>query len=264
MNEDFDWICNSPQLMNIPTGYADGVNYIHQLALPFYSPSPDDEVPSRLGLYYENLINTLLNNSLQLTDIERNISVRNGKITLGEFDFLGRDNDLGFHLECAIKFYLRIGSGAQLDHFIGPGKKDRLDIKWQRMLEHQLLLSKTEDGKRVCQELKLLPEAVAILLQGYLFHPYTEWNQNQQFHPAINPNHLRGWWIRENQLKELTEAYQFVLLRKPYWLSSSRYNRLNFQEMCNQLNLERGPQLIARICEDNHELDRGFIVPQDW
>ncbi|WP_286238571.1 DUF1853 family protein [Neptuniibacter halophilus] len=219
----------------------------------------------RLGIYYENLVEEIIKSSSQPIDIYRNIKVLENKITLGEFDFIGVINGQHFHLECAIKFYLRVGDGSQLSHFIGPGKKDRLDIKWHRMLEHQLPLSTTGAGIASCRQYQIDPEVRALLLQGYLFHPYSEWQQTMpELHADINPQHLRGWWLRFSKLERINTACAYSIMQKPDWLTADYRTLLSFAELKDYLSAAKGPQLVARFNQAGEESDRGFVVSDDW
>jgi len=271
MIDDLSWILNAPSLIrdkHYP--FILGTEWLNEIA-----DSPDFAIENtvsghpRLGLYYENLVNVILNKSPQLTDIKRNIQVGENKTTIGEFDFIGqRHHDLtqiDFHLECAIKFYLCRGDGSVLANFVGPNKRDRLDIKLDKMTTQQLLLSKTDAGSQCCSDLGIDPQVFVLLLQGYLFFHYDVWDKPLALHQAINPDHHRGWWLREDEVNLLGENYFFAELIKPYWLSNqlSEYNEKQ-RFIAKNIPANR-PRLICRIDRETlKEIDRGFIVPRDW
>lgn len=262
MKEDLFWIRSTPSLMNIPEPFCSGVDFLRYLN---DHTSDLEDLPAsqhKLGLYYEDCINHLINKSTKVIDLKRNIVVTKNKKTLGEFDFIGRTSEKDFHLECAIKFYLRVGSGEQLSDFIGPGKRDRLDIKWQRMLEHQLPLSETNEGLRTCHQHEISPSAKALLIQGYLFHPLDE--PAQQLHPAINKHHLKGWWIYAKNLQKIQGDFQYQILRKPYWLRFSETGLMNFAALTEQMISLKQPCLIRRLDSSAREIDRGFVLNNDW
>lgn len=268
MNSDLLWILNQPSLMNLPEGIKPFSWLLERLGNSVASNMNTDQIkhPKRLGIYYENLVEIALLNADQPIVLKRNTQVKKQKITLGEFDFIGGIEGDDFHLECAIKFYLRVGPGNKTSDYIGPGKKDRLDIKWKRMLEHQLPLSSCAEGIQACQEHNLSPQTKVLLLQGYLFHPFQE-GAPKQLASEINPEHLQGWWLRSRDISLLGEQFQTAIMHKPYWLNAvitETIDKTSLQEVLKETNF---PLLVTRglMSEDGwKEHDRGFIVPDLW
>ncbi|WP_415891405.1 DUF1853 family protein [Neptuniibacter sp. SY11_33] len=264
MENDIDWVFNSPSLINVPNSFASIQDLLCKDSSKLVSDTHPDFSAKNLGGYYENIVNYNLNNNPHLFDIKRNIKVFNNIVTLGEFDFLGRSLMGDFHLECAIKYYLRVNSGTRLDDFIGPGKKDRLDIKYERMLEHQLKLSQTPQGIQACQSEGLSPSIFVMLVQGYLFHPFAEFGSETDLHQAINPNHLQGWWLRQRELKNLQGADTYTIMHKPHWLVADQSILLDYVGIKAELLKADRPILVARFDKTGKELDRGFVVPNEW
>lgn len=263
MNSDYSWILNSPSLMSIAT---------EQSALSWFSDilhthedmiQPPEITQHRLGLYYEDLVYQLIGSSRRLIDLKRNVKVFDGRITKGEFDFIGNTDLGGFHLECAIKFYLRTESGSELHHFIGPGKKDRLDLKWERMNSHQLMLSSDPLGIQACEAQGVYPKLKLLLIQGYLFHPFGEGSPNV-LHQAINPFHAQGWWLKHHQLGRLKHDGFYVVMIKPRWLTPDTSTRMNLAQLTELVVGLNNPVLICRVDRQGGEIDRGFVVPDSW
>ena len=224
---------------------------------------------TRLGVYYEDLVDILINSSSYLSNFTRNIQINNGGITLGEFDFLGSFTKLNhtydFHLECAVKFYICTGEGTKLSDFVGPNKRDRLDIKYQKMLTKQLTLSEEPTGQSRCAELGLCPTRFMMLLQGYLFYHYKKERPVRNIHADINPNHNQGWWLYENEMMALGEQYTYQVLSKPNWLAIKKDKTLVLSELQLHITSMTQPVLIARLnAETLIEVDRGFVMPNDW
>lgn len=274
LNNDIHWILNSPGL--IRHDYCLKAKHFFQPQHATQSTVRTQLVEQenysdshiRLGIYYENLVGEIIRNLVQPTEIKRNIQIHKDKATLGEFDFLFRSGKTNFHLECAVKYYLRVGNGSELAHFIGPGKRDRLDKKWQRLINHQIVLSDTAEGKQYCHEQNLTPDQLIILLQGYLFHPWHEWlssNFEPQLNAVINPSHLQGWWLRETNLNLLDQdGCNFSITRKPYWLHPKTDVILDYDALSYTLAELLRPELVIRLNEQYEEIDRGFVVPKDW
>lgn len=267
MNADLYWILNTPSMMRAPAGIQDWTWLCEQFSSePAFPGSSVVSENKRLGLYYENLVFEILSKTLKNNKLKRNIQVKSNKITVGEFDFVGSAPFGDFHLECAVKFYLRVGSGASLSHFIGPGKKDRLDIKWARLLQHQLPLSDTEAGREQLIKLGLAPSTKALLLQGYLFHPLSD-PDPVELAAEINPNHLAGWWVKPSQMNLLDNNSRYAVLEKPYWLSPKVESAVCITQLSTLAANYGFPQLISRGNWLNgkwQEIDRGFIVPEAW
>lgn len=268
MNSDLEWILHSPPLMNTPEDVASFAELFSQTMAACLNRTENSLAipPKKLGIYYENLVEELFKIKPEVFEYKRNIQVKQDKITLGEFDFIGNNQTNSFHLECAIKFYLRVGAGDQLSDYIGPGKKDRLDIKWERLLEHQLPLSATEKGIATCKEQGVKAPAQVLLLQGYLFHPFTE-GVPTSIAQEINPNHLKGWWLTHSEIELLEDEFEFAQMKKPYWLSPNFSQTMQLKELKERLQETEFPILITRgkfRNNDWEEHDRGFIVPDTW
>ncbi|UTW05067.1 DUF1853 family protein [Amphritea atlantica] len=280
---DLHWLIYSPSLMTTPDPESSDWLFTApdidaQLASLDKNPQPlisqlRQQAQFRLGYYFEDLVRLYIKIFTQPVDLKYNIQVSRDKTTVGEYDFLmALQNGIKVHIEAAVKFYLCTSDDINhctLNDFIGPNRSDRLDRKWQRLTGHQLQLSKTDAGKNRAIALGLLPDRHSLLLRGYLFYPYPQW---QQYNPPapISPEHLKGWWIRAAEADSLGDDYQYVILMKPRWLALAR---CCFQETLSNAELIKAtdsittPMLIARLgFKDGlwRETDRGFIVPDNW
>lgn len=275
IHADIRWLLNSPSLMALPEA-QDAAHWLqhHASLLPHNNKDTfcSQFWQQRLGFYYENLLNHILLNRIQLTELKRNIQVISKLGTQGEFDFLFRMSvsDI-YHIECAVKFYLCTGDGSDLTQFEGPNRRDRLDLKWNKLINKQIQLSTTPDGHATAEKLNILPNHTLILLQGYLFYPFTHPLRSDRLHPAINPSHQQGWWLRNHQLNHiLADDFRYQILNKPYWLSCPDLpeNELMTAEMIDKrLKEQKHPQFIVRLERPDTrwiEKDRGFVVHDNW
>ncbi len=269
IEKDTRWLLEQPALMTL-TPALDALPWLRR-HLPSWAPDQPWLLPSiqpRLGHYYEDLVNLVLTNTAQLSVIKRNLQIRQGRSTVGEFDFLGRDDSAGvFHLECAIKFYLRTGDGSELNHFVGPNRRDRLDLKWAKLIQQQIALSQHPAAQAQLAELGVHVTLRRVLLQGFLFHPFGE--PVPRLHPAINPQHSRGWWLRSDEACAVIRSpYRFKLMAKPFWLYPDVDAGLLSPEQCLEyLAQAERPRLVARMTYRDgewQEWDRGFVVPVAW
>lgn len=153
-----------------------------------------------LGIYYETLWQWLLEqhpdfellaHNLQVgAHQKKTLSAETASVehpapspgrTLGEFDLIYRCQGSVFHRELAVKFYLGLPSAltglerhrtSPWHHWIGPGLRDRLDRKLNRLIHHQINLSDHPESQQTLNlmGIKALPEK-EILIQGRLFYP---------------------------------------------------------------------------------------------
>lgn len=143
------------------------------------------------------------------------------KETLGEIDFLLKDNASGVisHVELIYKFYLYDPDTgiSETDHLIGPNKRDSLNRKLERLQKRQFPLLFQEATQELLKTLKINPEEVIqkMCFKANIFLP--KQMRTQQF-SEINSETVSGYWIRESEFT--SENYgknQFYTPKKKYW-----------------------------------------------
>jgi hypothetical protein len=183
-----------------------------------------NHISNRLGHYYESLLEFLFLNHPDLQLIHKGyvLEGREGT-TLGEFDFILYDSihKLQIHLEVAVKFYLQFNRESIPSSFIGANFIDRLDRKLYK-LQNQIELSSSEEGKQALFGSKKIPLQKIILMQGILFYP---WDGKQRIDEFLNPNHLKGNYLNQKNLKKsYSFLSKFLILSKLKWLAApNRY-----------------------------------------
>lgn len=237
----------------------------------------------RLGHYFESLLAYWLawpQNPLYRL-IARNLAVREGKRTLGEMDFLVQERESGEfqHWEVAVKFYLGTAPNGQYQNWQGPGLKDRLDIKVDHLLQHQLRLGELPQAQKAFQNIGLpacLPRPVCFL-KGQLFYPMDADPQQWSPHHA-NPDHLSAWWLPFDEFvkRYSPTAIRWLLLPKEHWLTplegdiATGSEPLSALQIVEQLQANTDNRAIAVIgvAKNTHatfqEVTRGFITPPQW
>jgi hypothetical protein len=234
----------------------------------------------RVGFYFEALISFAIQHAYSLSLIKEHIQLNHNKNTLGEIDFLIRDNTSGecIHLETAIKFYLKSDPWFTPENpyqqWLGPMVKDRLDLKLNKLIHHQVQITQHPDYPS-CENAALLPKVNkrAVLMTGYLFNNQFERTQNYWLTQKETPDHLEDNHSR----------YQIAV--KPFWLCCpnpttqtpdihwltkhqliaeinniiQQWNRpvLVFQNE----NLDLAPNQASQIPDS---IKRFFIVPDNW
>ncbi|MGI9274751.1 MAG: DUF1853 family protein [Endozoicomonas sp.] len=244
-----------------------------------------------LGIYYETLWQHILQMHPDTQLLAHNLQVQSEQVTLGEFDLIYRQSQLAdnhqpfYHRELAVKYYLGVpGIDSQNSPWrcwVGPGLRDRMDRKLNRMLNHQITLSDTDAGKQVLEHLGIEKVTQEVLIQGYLFYP----TEGLCPEPEVaNPEHLRGYWVAISQLEswlqerdsDETGELHFIRLPKLQWLSKFHrqetpdrvYTRQRLTAHLKvQLHSNPQPVLVsACLLQENifSEAFRFFVVPDNW
>ncbi|QJE02905.1 DUF1853 family protein [Massilia forsythiae] len=231
---------------------------------------------TRLGLYAEKLMAFYFAEQGRL--VLHGLQVRAARNdTVGEFDFLLDDGAGGLeHIEFATKFYLlqdgvHGGAGGSLaagfDSFVGPNLADSLGRKMRKVFERQLALGDHPAARAV------LPRPVTAaraLVKGWLFYPAGTYMDMK----GISALHCRGFWCAAGEIGRL-EAERFLVLPRLQWLAPFRAASAAWMldraqlaaELADHFAASGTPLLVALVREEPGsivEIDRGFIVPDDW
>ena len=221
----------------------------------------------RLGSYYERLWRALLDLAPDVHVLAHNVPVRQQRRSLGELDLVTETADGSvIHFELAIKFYLGqpelAGSGQRSPQsaWWGPDPKDRLDIKVDRLVTHQLPLAARQAGR-----LTHLPriDRSCAWLQGCLFYPHSVQMA------AAEQAHVPGWrhaWCYRN---ELEDAYleQWVRLPHKRWLAPPVDAGQRNETSPSQTPAERpgAPlMLVSKARRDQPDAARLLVMPDGW
>lgn len=263
-----EWLSSAPNLVVPP-----------DLALPegllglSVKPQGDYHVSARrLGLQFEQLLQIYLQNHSQVSDIESNISVREDKITIGEADLLFRFRETWWHLEVALKFYLRQPGIDGLGGYYGPNRRDRFDLKWQHMLNHQTQILEHPSATPLLRERGIEQLRRSVLIKGWLFqHPL---DRREDRPDPINPIHQRGWWVHKSELQgwlsKQPSSASYLVVPKPFWLRPLRVlGQVSFsaaQLLAYLENREFPTQIwiLLGVGRSRQLLSRGYVVSDDW
>ena len=226
----------------------------------------------RLGLQFEELLRIYLSSITQVTDLHNNIPIRDQGITLGEADLLFRYFKQWWHLEVALKFYLRQTDIDGLQGYYGPNRRDRFDIKWSHMQQHQTKVMNSSAADTVRAHMGIDRLNVGALIKGWLFqHP----NDSRTSPPSpINPLHETGWWVRQSELSHWLSQFpstaQYLVVEKPFWLHPLRFIQLpnlNVEQLKRRIS-ERSDAVqiwvVLGIGVSRQLLSRGYVVADNW
>ncbi|AWF82686.1 hypothetical protein BTJ40_18765 [Microbulbifer sp. A4B17] len=228
--------------------------YLHKLNL--------NKPNNRLGTYFERLWSFVFSKHPDYELLHQNLPLRkDGKTTLGELDFVVRylPSNHCEHWEIAVKFYLQVTD----KYWVGPGLKDRLDIKLARMADHQLPLIEIPTVKSLLENHGLNIDRQWALMPGRLFKPL---DTSRQI-----PNHL-FWWVSLSGFRSFIESRAkhntlgWLALPKQAWLApQGKIAGMTAERLLETLLSSNftHPLCIAAISRSG-EASRGFIVPDDW
>lgn len=229
----------------------------------------------RIGIYFERLWHYFLQQDPAVELIAHNLPVRSDGRTLGEFDciYYCHQRARHLHLELAVKFFLQAPNrdGAQWRDWLGPNSKDRLDLKLQHLLQHQLQLGKQAESVPVLKALGVDELQQEMEVKGRLF-------SSAGPSPVAPQGHSPGpYWhryFRQGEASQIltNETLSFRLLSQEEWLAPQSFTAFACSRGCNALYLdiqsrlaELGrPQLVALMDAQGQEQDRFFVVPDNW
>jgi len=217
----------------------------------------------RLGKYIERLVSFQLKQHQDISVLAENIQIQDNKITLGELDYLLLKNNKPIHLEIIYKFYLyddTVGK-TEIDHFIGPNRKDSLLEKLVKLKEKQLPLLFSNACKPYLDKLQLHAKAIAqqVFFKVQLFVPF---NQNITL-KTLNNDCISGVYITKKELEYFTDCKFYIPSKKdwlvePYtsidWVSYSDFNNMTRSYFENQFST------LCWVKHKNGELKKMFLV----
>lgn len=205
----YQWIADSPPLFYLQPPFAT----LEDVSAASLNESEEYKGNPRLGFLYQHLCTTLLENSQRYQIIADEIQLNddNGQ-TIGAIDLLLKNTESNQveHWEVAIKFYL-LHKGI----WYGPNAHDQLHKKLDRMLTHQLKMSKRPELQQIVP-LDTPPEE-RLLMQGRLYiNPFsTETTPTECLGFELNPNQITGFWCYKSQWDLIGQPLYH--LHKPCW-----------------------------------------------
>jgi len=230
----------------------------------------------RLGHYFETLIKFWLTQMPDTQIIATNLQVQDELRTLGEYDVLFRDAGTSVcHWEAAVKFYLQLEPLAEQRAFIGPGARDRLDLKLDRVFKHQLALGHTLAGQSALPPGIKLDKTQAFI-KGYLFYHASTINKIST--PGVSAAHLSGWWARHTveKIPQTSADSHWIILPRLRWLAPARMAEdaavmssatLGIR-LDQHFSLSSEAVLVFEMARSTtgtwHEISRGFVVCSSW
>ncbi|WP_299779638.1 DUF1853 family protein [uncultured Formosa sp.] len=208
---------NTPVLW---TGTPHGLD-IKQFVMPKHAMATCNltvEGQLRLGKLVERFVAYELNQDDNIEILIENIQIQQNKRTLGELDCILKQADQLVHLEIVYKFYLydpEVGT-TELDHWIGPNRKDCLIDKLTKLKDKQLPLLYNPETKKHLDLLHISLKNMVqqVYFKAQLFVPYGL--KSPRFN-VLNPDCIQGFYISYKAL-DLFKTCKFYMPKKIDWL----------------------------------------------
>ncbi|WP_452599233.1 DUF1853 family protein [Pontimicrobium sp. MEBiC01747] len=171
----------------------------------------------RLGQRVERFVSKELQEHDSITILAENPQIKNGKVTIGELDCLFIQNKQPIHLEIQFKYYLfdpNLGT-TEIDHCIGPMRKDSLNEKLNKLKTKQLPLLYAPETKPVLEKLNLKANDFVqqIYFKAQIFMPF----EKSYVLKTLNPKCVYGFYFKYKTLPFFKD-YKFYIPKKTDWL----------------------------------------------
>lgn len=178
----------------------------------------------RLGHLVERFVSHELQFYKNIKVLAENIQIKQDKITIGEIDCLLKNNLTTIHLEIIYKFYLYDESvgASELEHWIGPNRKDSLIEKITKLKTKQLPLLYKPETEQLLKQFNLDLNTIRqqVYFKAQLFVPYHMHGIQLRI---INNQCIQGFYLRFNDLEQLN-SYQFHIPTKLNWLTKAHHD----------------------------------------
>lgn len=221
----------------------------------------------RLGHLVEFFVEQEFKEQVDINILGRNIQVNSDKETIGEFDFIVEQNNLDYHIEVVYKFYLydqTVGK-TEIEHWIGPNRKDSLIEKLNKIKSKQFPLIHNPQAKDILSNLGINPVNTLqkLYFKAQLFIPFeTEAN----LYPNLKQN-IYGFFILKNRMVQF-ETYKFFHPTKLDWLVEPHtdVNWLNYNQvnaLLNEISTKKR-SLLLWLKGPKGNLTKVFVVDDEW
>ena len=261
LQAQFSGFYNTPHLFLEP---IDGMQplVIKKQNTPVFEGSGLERI--RLGQRVERFVSTelLLNRSVKIVSENPQIKTKTN-LTIGELDCLYLDNEQAVHLEIQFKFYLfdeSIGK-TEIDHCIGPMRRDSLLEKLNKLKEKQLPLLYANETKSLLDSLSIKSEECIqkIYFKAQIFVPYGKTIQLK----TLNPDCIYGFYFKYAELPKFKDC-KFYKPKKTDWLLdvTLHVSWETLSEILPQLNVfeAEGYSPMLWLRQDNGEIKKCFVV----
>lgn len=219
-----DWVTHTPPLFQNQAPLVGKVPFSKTTRehWPDYCGNP------RLGFLYQHLCAQLFTATPFYNAVSEEIQLVDMDKTVGSLDFLTKNRKTAQyeHWEVAVKFYL-LHQGL----WYGPNPEDRLDLKLDHMLNHQLQLS--QNPLFVENHPLWAGASQNLLMQGRLYtHPFSKQTiPTDCLGYQLNATQIQGYWCFQHEQHLINEP--LYLLEKTEWLTGRQADSILYDGQAN-------------------------------
>lgn len=211
----------------------------------------------QVGRWFERVHLEALRTAVGVEVLAANEALRAQGRTLGELDVLYRHGTRVVHREVAVKYYLATRPGRDPSSWVGPGRRDRLDVKLERLATHQLALPALARSLGAWPQGLPYPDVSEVLLLGALFSP----PEDPRLPEGARDDAEHGRWFFASDFARRFGDAPWAVLEKPWWLSPAHVERGDGVPARTLGQRLRGPRLVAPVDAPDA---RAFVVPDGW
>ena len=222
-----------------------------------------------LGKRIESFLADYLEHSADYQLLAKNIQIFSGTRTIGEIDFLLKDQrtNQNLHVEVVYKFYVYDPdrSQEQAACWIGPNQKDSLQQKIDKLKNKQLPLLYTNEAVQLLKQsydLDVQTFKQKVCYFANLFIPLSIKADNLK---DINKDCIEGFWIRKKDFTRKDFGNNvYKIPRKENWIVSPASNTKwysydhVYDEMDEHLKTKRTPLIWSKKKDEQYQ--KFFVV----
>ncbi len=193
--------------------------------------------PLLLGKRVERFVIAELQQYNNISIRLENAQINHQKITIGELDCILIKDEFPIHLEIIYKFYLydaNVGT-TEIEHWIGPNRKDTLAKKLHKLKDKQLPLLFNEHTKPILNDLHLNAEQIQqrVCFKAQLFIPY----QKNIVFDLLNKECLAGFYIPFSEVEQFTNCNFYIPVKIDWLLKvQTQVEWLNFSQFYERIS----------------------------
>ena len=225
-----------------------------------------------MGKYFEQLVFYILDKDPRFELLLSNHQIIESKKTIGELDVILKDLETNAieHWELCLKYYLQGEPSLDQRLMLGPGAKDNMKRKVDKLIGHQMQLSKHPSILALVGTENIEPK---LFMKGHLFYHL---DKLLVLSSNTNPNHKKYWWSYVSEMDEMiSDELKWCMLEKPDWVGQHQTN-IDFKNLASntlKANIEEHFKqdnrsiLIAGMTQNEMgwiEQTRGFVVNNNW
>lgn len=220
----------------------------------------------RLGKQVERVFSLLINSSESHKVVKENIQIIDGKITVGELDFIIKNVKTGVlsHLEIVYKFYLYDPkySNIELEKWIGPNRKDSFIEKFQKLRLKQFPLLFKPITSEILSDVDIFEMKQELCFMASLFVPFSLTNSHL---PHVNNEAIVGYWLALDEFNAIIDSsWKYCLPQKSEWGIEPRNNEewFDYYRIKDEVlaSLKRNFSPLVWIKKDEVIHEQCFIV----